>query len=103
MDNIVGKKPALTWALHLSVLGLVLLWIFPTVGLLVSSFRTTHQIRSSGWWASLFPAVQNERLRSADPDDFRVLREDGLYMVSGNLYVVDGAVDDVADVADERI
>ena len=47
MDNIVGKKPALTWALHLSVLGLVLLWIFPTVGLLVSSFRTTDQIRSS--------------------------------------------------------
>jgi len=101
MDNIAGKKSSLTWVLHLSVLALVLLWIFPTVGLLVSSFRTTDQIRSSGWWAALFPAVQNETLRSADPDESRVLRDDGLYMVSGNLYVVDGAVDTPEDVVAE--
>ena len=99
MDNIAGKKPALTWVLHISVLALVLLWIFPTVGLLVSSFRTTDQIRTSGWWAALFPSVQNETLRAADPDEFRVLRDDGLYEVSGNLYVVDGAVESVEEIA----
>jgi alpha-glucoside transport system permease protein len=98
MDNIAGTKSSLTWAVHISVAALVLLWIFPTLGLLVSSFRTTDQIRTSGWWAAMFPAVQNETLRTADPDDFRVDLGDGRFMVEGNLYVVDGQVDSVEDV-----
>lgn len=53
MAAIAGTKSSLTWAVQLSTLALVLLWIFPTVGLLVSSFRTVDQINSSGWWASL--------------------------------------------------
>jgi alpha-glucoside transport system permease protein len=97
MDNIAGKKSSLTWAVHISVAALVLLWIFPTVGLLISSFRTTDQIRTSGWWAAMFPAVQNETLRAEDPDEFRVER-DGVFVVEGNLFVADGQVADVADV-----
>lgn len=92
MSNIAGKKSALTWAVHLSVAALVLLWVFPTLGLLVSSFRTTDQIRTSGWWVSLFPAVQNEVFRTADPGAVRIER-DGLFMVEGNLYVVAGRAD----------
>jgi hypothetical protein len=42
---------------------LVLLWLFPTVGLFVSSFRTADQIANSGWWASLFTQEQNEVFR----------------------------------------
>ena len=53
MDNIVGKKSGLTWAVHISMALLVALWLFPTVGLFVSSFRTADQIASSGWWSSL--------------------------------------------------
>jgi alpha-glucoside transport system permease protein len=53
MDNIAGTKSSLTWAVHISVFLLVALWLFPTVGLLVSSFRTADQIATSGWWASL--------------------------------------------------
>ncbi|MDG4647625.1 carbohydrate ABC transporter permease [Roseibacterium sp. SDUM158017] len=93
MDNIAGKKSSLTWAVHISVAALVLLWIFPTLGLLVSSFRTTDQIRTSGWWAAMFPAVQNETLRTADPDDARLDLGEGRFMVEGNLFVVDGQVD----------
>ncbi|SMH56978.1 carbohydrate ABC transporter permease [Maritimibacter sp. HL-12] len=85
MDNIAGKKSSLTWAVNISVVALVLLWLFPTVGLLVSSFRTADQIATTGWWKALFPAEQNLVLRAADPDEFRVER-DGVYVVEGNLF-----------------
>ena len=99
-DGIAGGKAALTWVVHLSVLALVLLWIFPTVGLLISSFRTTEQIRTSGWWAALFPAEINEVFRAADPDDFRIDR-DGVFVVEGNVYVEAGRAETVADVASD--
>ena len=84
MDNVVGKKSSLTWAVHISLLLLVLLWLFPTVGLLVSSFRTTDQIASSGWWNSLTPSVQNYTLR-ADPPTKQIER-DGKFVIEGNLF-----------------
>jgi len=87
-DNIAGTKSSLTWAVHLSVLALVLLWIFPTVGLLVSSFRTGDQIAASGWWKALFPAEQNLTLRTASGDEAELI--DGVYVVSGNLFIEDG-------------
>ena len=85
MDNIAGSKSSLTWVVHISVALLVMLWLFPTVGLFVSSFRTADQIASSGWWASLFPAEQNVVLRTADPDDERIADGD-LFVVSGALF-----------------
>ncbi len=85
MDNIAGSKSSLTWAVHLSVVLLVALWIFPTVGLLVSSFRTADQISTSGWWKAMFPAEQNEVLRTADPGENRVQKGD-FYVVEGNLF-----------------
>ena len=85
MDNIAGTKSSLTWAVHISVVVLVLLWLFPTVGLFVSSFRTADQITSSGWWKALFPAEINEVYRAADPDDNRVA--DGAnFIVTGNVF-----------------
>ena len=84
MDNVVGKKSSLTWAVHISLLLLVLLWLFPTVGLLVSSFRTTDQIASSGWWNSLTPSVQNYTLR-ADPPKKQIEKE-GKFVIQGNLF-----------------
>ena len=86
MDSIAGKKPGLTWAVNLSVLAMVLLWIFPTLGLFVSSFRTGDQIVASGWWKALFPAEQIVQLRVADPDENRVER-DGVFRVEGNFFL----------------
>jgi alpha-glucoside transport system permease protein len=84
MDNIAGKKSGLGWVVQISVIALVLLWLFPTVGLLVSSFRTADQISESGWWRALFPTQQNMTLRTADPDD------EGAQALVGDLYVIEG-------------
>jgi len=84
MDNIAGKKSSLTWAVHISVGLLVALWLFPTVGLFVSSFRTSDQIATSGWWKALFPSVQNLTLR-ADAPEMQV-REGDLYVIEGELF-----------------
>lgn len=83
MDNIAGRKSGLTWAVHISVAVLVVLWLLPTLGLFVSSFRTADQISSSGWWAAPFPAEQTLTLRTAAPDT--QIRDGGQYVIEGNL------------------
>jgi len=85
MDNIAGSKSSLTWAVHISVVALVLLWLLPTFGLFVSSFRTVEQISASGWWKAMFPSEQNITLRAADPDEFRVA-DGAMFVVEGNLF-----------------
>ena len=94
MDNIAGTKSSLQWAVQISVVFLVLLWLFPTVGLFVSSFRTADQISSSGWWESMFPTEQNLTLRAGDPDDEGVqVLADGVYTIEGNLFGEDRSGD----------
>jgi alpha-glucoside transport system permease protein len=42
-------------ALHVAVIGLTIVWIVPTVGLLLSSFRPFADIATTGWWTALSP------------------------------------------------
>ena len=91
MDNIAGQKASLTWAVHISVVILVLLWLLPTLGLFVSSFRSADQIAATGWWKSLFSQEQNSVIRTEKPDQQKLL--DGLYVIDGNLFAQDGAVE----------
>ena len=39
--------------LHLVVISLTIVWVVPTLGLLVSSFRPFSSIATSGWWTAL--------------------------------------------------
>lgn len=84
MENIVGTKSRLVWAVNLCALALVLLWTFPTFGLLVSSFRDRDQISASGWWKAMFPAEASVQYRAAAPDSAALV--DGLYTLEGNVF-----------------
>ena len=84
MDNIAGTKSSLKWAVHFSVVCLVALWLFPTVGLLVSSFRTADQIATSGWWKAMFPSEQNLTLRTASPETQNEIN--ALHVIEGQLF-----------------
>jgi alpha-glucoside transport system permease protein len=36
--------------LHIALLAIGVVWLVPTVGLAITSFRTSDDINSSGWW-----------------------------------------------------
>ncbi len=41
--------------LHLTVLVLMAIWLIPTIGLFVNSFRDPNEVTVSGWWTAIFP------------------------------------------------
>ncbi|MEM8656500.1 MAG: carbohydrate ABC transporter permease [Pseudomonadota bacterium] len=84
MDNIAGSKSSLSWVVQISAALMVFLWLFPTLGLFVSSFRTADQIATGGWWNALFPSEQNLTLRADDPSTQTL--QDGVYVIEGNLF-----------------
>ncbi|QYK40450.1 MAG: carbohydrate ABC transporter permease [Paracoccaceae bacterium] len=88
MDNIAGQKAGLTWAVQISAALLVILWVLPTFGLLVSSFRTGDQISTSGWWRSL--STQESQLSPIRVEGPEVER-DGVFVIEGNLFRAAGA------------
>jgi alpha-glucoside transport system permease protein len=92
MDNIAGRKSSLGWAVNLAVIFMVLLWIIPTVGLLVSSFRDRDQISASGWWLAPFSVEQAYRGRLGNEP---VLDGD-VYVVEGNIFADNDATGTIA-------
>ena len=89
MTGAASRKSPLTWAVHISTLLLVALWVFPTFGLLVSSFRTGDQISSSGWWRSL--TTQQQQLPAKRIEGTEVER-DGKFVIEGKLFENAGTV-----------
>jgi len=68
---------------HLALLVLVLLWILPTIGLLVSSFRDKDQLAYSGWWTALSTSEQNAWGRTGKAED--QIEKSGNYVISGRI------------------
>jgi alpha-glucoside transport system permease protein len=46
--GFIAKTPV-----HIALIGLALVWLVPSVGLLVTSFRPRGDIQASGWWEAL--------------------------------------------------
>jgi len=47
--------------LHVAVIGLMLIWLIPTIGLLVTSLRPVQAINTNGWW-KVFAASPGEQV-----------------------------------------
>src|SRR6056297_2853572 len=58
MDNIAGQKSGLGIFTHLATFLLVVIWVVPTLGLLVTSLRDQDAISQTGWWRALQAAPQ---------------------------------------------
>ena len=43
---------------HVSVLVICIIWLIPTLGILVTSFREAGQITASGWWTAFTGAAE---------------------------------------------
>src|ERR1700745_3175892 len=41
--------------LHIVLVAVAVIWLIPTLGLLITSFRPNSDILSSGWWAAFSP------------------------------------------------
>ncbi|WP_421726604.1 carbohydrate ABC transporter permease [Bauldia sp.] len=69
---------------HAAVLFLVILWVLPTFGLLVSSVRDKDLLAISGWWTALTTTDRNEVGRTDPPAD--QVEEGASYVLAGNLF-----------------
>ena len=67
----------------MGLLILVLLWILPTIGLFVSSFRDKDQLALTGWWTALSTAERSEFRRTGIQED--QVERNGKYVIAGNL------------------
>jgi alpha-glucoside transport system permease protein len=50
-----GRRQFGRIALHAIVIALMALWLVPTIGLFINSFRPASDVAGSGWWTALFP------------------------------------------------
>lgn len=46
----LGRLP-----LHLVIIVFMAVWLIPTIGLIINSFRSVQDMGNSGWWTTLFP------------------------------------------------
>ncbi len=69
---------------HVALLLLVILWTFPTAGLLISSLRDKDQLAVSGWWTAMSTSRAQDVSRLPTGD--AAVNENGTWVIRGNVF-----------------
>ncbi|UIK06122.1 carbohydrate ABC transporter permease [Neorhizobium galegae] len=69
---------------HVSVLVICIIWLIPTLGILVTSFREAGQITASGWWTAFTGAAETSAARLGEPSAAK--QEGTNYVISGSVF-----------------
>lgn len=67
MERAVTRSPWGRWGVNAVLFVLCAIWLLPTLGLFISSFRTPDNIQQSGWW-TIFPHQAWQTVDSFAPD-----------------------------------
>ena len=69
---------------QLILLIFVIVWIIPTFGLFVTSFRDKDLLAISGWWTALITTQVNEIYRTENMNS--QVQQDDTYIIKANLF-----------------
>ncbi len=66
MNNAKRQKQTRQLVINLILLGLIIIWTVPTLGIFISSFRHRDDIAKSGWW-NIFPHREWQPVEEISP------------------------------------
>lgn len=60
LNKVFNRLP-----IHIAIIATCMLWLIPTVGLLVTSFRPFQDVNRSGWWTVISPPMGSKEYRES--------------------------------------
>jgi alpha-glucoside transport system permease protein len=99
MDNIAGQKSSLGLVTHLATAALVILWVVPTLGLLITSLRDQDAISQTGWWKALQGSPQTYVVTVPVDDQ---VQDGDMWVLDTNIFSAAAAGDEIPQEVIEK-